>query len=97
MTPFVSWGLIIFLAVIIAVATVRVLRGTLTYAAHSPGRAIILEAVIGILPLTIYFGVLTSIPWNIVIPVFMWWIIAALLGVFAAAATYRLLPVRSSH
>lgn len=91
MIPFVSWGLIIFLAVIIAVATVRVLRGTLTR------RAIILEAVIGILPLTIYFGVLTSITWNIVIPVVMWWIIAALLGVFAAAATYRLLPVRSSH
>ncbi len=88
MSVYISWGLVAFLILSIILSTRRALRG------GQSRRALILDTVLGILPLAVLVGGLTTMSWNTALPVALWWIIAVLLGVLAGVVTYRLIHVR---
>lgn len=87
MSTIITWGLVAFLILSLTLSIRRALRG------GTRRRTLLIDALLGNLPLAVLVGGLTTVPWNTGLPVAVWWIIAGLLGVLAGAVTYRVLHV----
>lgn len=90
MSVAIAWGLVVFLAVSLVLAIRRAVLG------RTRPRTLLVDAVLGNLPLAVLVGGLTTMSWNHALPVPVWWIIAGLLGVLAGVVTYRVLHVGPS-
>ncbi|AJE32966.1 hypothetical protein B842_05585 [Corynebacterium humireducens NBRC 106098 = DSM 45392] len=88
MSTIITWGLVAFLVLSLTLSIRRALRG------GTRRRTLLIDALLGNLPLAVLVGGLTTMPWNTVLPVAVWWIIAGLLGILAGSVTYRVLHVR---
>jgi len=88
-TGLIAWGLLGFLLLSLLLSIRRAVRGT------ARPRTLLLDAL-SILLLAVLVGGLGTMSWNILLPVAMWWVVAALLGVLAGVVTWRILHVGPS-
>ncbi len=88
MSVYIAWGLVVFLILSVLQSIRRALRG------GQSRRTLLIDAALGILPLALLVGGLTTMSWNTALPVPVWWITAGLLGVLAGVVTFRVLHVR---
>ncbi|MDO5670015.1 MAG: hypothetical protein Q4G50_08435 [Corynebacterium sp.] len=86
MITIIGWGLLIYLFISVALSLRKVRRP-----GRSP-RALVVD-LLATLALAVVIGVV-AVPWNSAIPVWLWWLACALVGLLAGTIAYQLFQRR---